>query len=185
MALAGALTLPAVFLLFQILRGRNRLLTFVSFVAFILLVAGLIGFSYACVRNALSFPEYGVAYADGSTDAALAAAQSLNNHTRRVVLLAGYAFVAGVALFSLATWRTKVMSAWLATIGLANAALFCFEFLVGFRLVRILVEHLGLSLPLWGIAPPPPSDYLFALWFIILGVNLLKHKGEGLGNGLF
>lgn len=140
--LAGAvIAFPAAYALYRALRQGGPTL---AFLAFLLMVAGLVAFAY------------------GSTLRSLMVTQSL----RILIGVGGTAFLGGVLLFSVMMWRTTTFPRWIPGLGiLGTTAQFVLAYLVLFGPLPPLI---------WGVTLPPPGDWLVALWFAFVGFHLWK-----------
>jgi|GEM_PF-5055902 len=140
--LAGAvIAFPAAYVLYRALRQGGPT---IAFLAFLLMVAGLVAFAY------------------GSTLRSLMVTRSL------YILISGggTAFLGGVLLFSVMMWRTSTFPRWIAGLGiLGTTAQFVLAYLVFFGPLPPLI---------WGLTLPPPGDWLVALWFVFVGFHLRK-----------
>jgi len=140
--LAGAvIAFPAAYVLYRALRQGGPT---IAFLAFLLMVAGLVAFAY------------------GSTLRSLMVTRSL------YILISGggTAFLGGVFLFSVMMWRRSTFPRWIAGLGiLGTAAQFALAYFVFFGPLPPLI---------WGITLPPPGDWLVAIWFVFVGFHLWK-----------
>src|SRR5438874_2680413 len=81
---------------------------------------------------------------------------------------------AGVLLFNVALWRTRVAPRWIAGFGLLVTALQAGYLTV--ILSSVLPGGRMLIPMIWGLTLPPPGDYLLALWFILVGISLMRGR---------